>query len=97
MGVRPQKFVRGLIAARTFGSPLALHSHPQGIFARQDTGVIQAIRRRPQSVSYAAWAERQAAIAMRHSQGRRSDRMSSFIGVDGPTPRQTSVPPADQS
>jgi multidrug efflux pump len=36
---------------------------PKGFFPVQDTGVIQAISEAPQSVSYAAMAERQQQLA----------------------------------
>jgi len=56
---------------------------PKGFFPLQDTGVIQAISEAPQSVSYAAMAERQQKLADAILQDPDVDSLSSFIGVDG--------------
>ncbi len=57
---------------------------PKGFFPVQDTGVIQGISEAPQSISFAAMAERQQALARVDPAGsRRSQSLSSFIGVDG--------------
>ncbi len=56
---------------------------PKGFFPVQDTGVIQAISEAPQSVSFAAMAERQQALADIIRQDPAVDSLSSFIGVDG--------------
>ena len=56
---------------------------PKGFFPLQDTGVIQAISEAPQSVSYAAMAERQQALASVILEDPDVDSLSSFIGVDG--------------
>ena len=56
---------------------------PKGFFPLQDTGVIQAISEAPQSVSYAAMAERQQQLASVILKDPEVDSLSSFIGVDG--------------
>ena len=56
---------------------------PKGFFPLQDTGVIQAISEAPQSVSYAAMAERQQQLASAILKDPDVDSLSSFIGVDG--------------
>ncbi len=56
---------------------------PKGFFPVQDTGLIQAITEAPASISYAAMAERQQALADVLMQDKDIDSLSSFIGVDG--------------
>jgi multidrug efflux pump len=56
---------------------------PKGFFPVQDTGVIQGISEAPQSVSFAAMAERQQALAQVILQDPAVESLSSFIGVDG--------------
>jgi multidrug efflux pump len=56
---------------------------PKGFFPVQDTGVIQGISEAPQSVSFAAMAERQQALAKVILQDPAVESLSSFIGVDG--------------
>src|SRR6202040_2484683 len=56
---------------------------PKGFFPLQDTGVIQAISEAPQSVSYAAMAERQQQLASAILKDPDVESLSSFIGVDG--------------
>jgi len=56
---------------------------PKGFFPLQDTGVIQGISEAPQSVSFAAMAERQRALAQAILQDPAVESVSSFIGVDG--------------
>ncbi|MBN9602429.1 MAG: MdtB/MuxB family multidrug efflux RND transporter permease subunit [Afipia felis] len=56
---------------------------PKGFFPLQDTGVIQAISEAPQSVSYAAMAQRQQALATAILEDPEVVSLSSFIGVDG--------------
>ena len=53
---------------------------PKGFFPVQDTGVIQGISEAPQTISFAAMAERQQALAdvvAAGSRGRRACRRSS--------------------
>jgi multidrug efflux pump len=56
---------------------------PKGFFPLQDTGVIQGISEAPQSISFAAMAERQQALAREILQDPAVESLSSFIGVDG--------------
>ena len=56
---------------------------PKGFFPLQDPGVIQAISEAPQSVSYAAMAERQQQLARAILRDPDVESLSSFIGVDG--------------
>jgi multidrug efflux pump len=56
---------------------------PKGFFPIQDTGVILGISEAPQSVSFAAMAERQQALARVILRDPAVAGLSSFIGVDG--------------
>jgi len=56
---------------------------PKGFFPVQDTGLIQGISEAPQSISFAAMAERQQALAAAVLQDSDVQSLSSFIGVDG--------------
>ena len=56
---------------------------PKGFFPLQDTGVILGISEAPQSVSFAAMAERQQALAQVILRDPAVESLSSFIGVDG--------------
>ncbi|MBI1777969.1 MAG: MdtB/MuxB family multidrug efflux RND transporter permease subunit [Proteobacteria bacterium] len=56
---------------------------PKGFFPVQDTGLIQGISEARQSVSYAAMAERQQALAAAILKDPDVQSLSSFIGVDG--------------
>jgi len=56
---------------------------PKGFFPVQDTGAIQGISEAPQSISFAAMAERQRALARAVLQDPAVESLSSFIGVDG--------------
>ena len=56
---------------------------PKGFFPLQDTGVIQGVSEAPQSISFAAMAERQQALVDVVLQDPAVDSLSSFIGVDG--------------
>jgi multidrug efflux pump len=73
-----------LIALLTFGLTAYLYVViPKGFFPLQDSGVIQAISEAPQSVSFAAMAERQQQLASIILKDPEVDSLSSFIGVDG--------------
>jgi multidrug efflux pump len=73
-----------LVALATFGLTGLLYVIiPKGFFPLQDTGVIQAISEAPQSVSYAAMAKRQQALASEILKDPDVESLSSFIGVDG--------------
>jgi multidrug efflux pump len=56
---------------------------PKGFFPVQDTGLIQGISEAPQSISFAAMAERQQALAQAVLEDPAVDNLSSYIGVDG--------------
>ncbi len=56
---------------------------PKGFFPVQDNAVLQAVTEAPQSVSFAAMAERQQALAERILADAAVVSLSSFIGVDG--------------
>ena len=56
---------------------------PKGFFPVQDTGAIQGITEAPQTISFAAMAERQQALARIILQDPAVESLSSFIGVDG--------------
>ena len=78
-----QSFVL-FIALCTFALTAVLYIWiPKGFFPLQDTGVIQAISEAPQSVSYAAMAERQQQLASAILKDPDVVSLSSFIGVDG--------------
>ncbi|HWT98527.1 MAG TPA: multidrug efflux RND transporter permease subunit [Terriglobales bacterium] len=56
---------------------------PKGFFPIQDTGLIQGVSEAPQSVSYAAMAERQQRLAAAILKDSDVVSLSSFIGADG--------------
>jgi len=56
---------------------------PKGFFPVQDTGVILGISEAPQSISFAAMADRQQALAAAILQDPAVESLSSFIGIDG--------------
>jgi multidrug efflux pump len=56
---------------------------PKGFFPVQDTGVIQGISQAPQTVSFAAMAEKQQQLAKIILADPAVDSLSSFIGADG--------------
>jgi multidrug efflux pump len=56
---------------------------PKGFFPDQDTGLIQGVSEATESVSYAAMAERQQALAVAILKDPDVLSLSSFIGVDG--------------
>ena len=56
---------------------------PKGFFPVQDTGVILGVSEAPQTVSFAAMADRQQELAKLILQDPAVQSLSSFIGVDG--------------
>ncbi len=56
---------------------------PKGFFPVQDSGVIQVVTEAPQSISFAAMAERQQALVGVALEDPDVQSLSSFIGVDG--------------
>src|SRR5206468_5046308 len=59
---------------------------PKGFFPVQDTGLIQGISEAAPSVSFAAMAQRQQALAAAILKDPDVVSLSSFIGVDGTNP-----------
>src|SRR6185436_4230928 len=59
---------------------------PKGFFPVQDTGAIQGISEASPTISFAAMAERQQALAKVILQDPAVESLSSFIGVDGSNP-----------
>jgi multidrug efflux pump len=73
-----------LVAGATLALTAALYVViPKGFIPVQDTGLIQGISEAPQSISYAAMAERQQALASAILNDPDVVSLSSFIGVDG--------------
>jgi multidrug efflux pump len=73
-----------LVACATLALTAALYVViPKGFIPVQDTGLIQGISEAPQSISYAAMAERQQALASAVLDDPAVESLSSFIGVDG--------------
>jgi multidrug efflux pump len=73
-----------LVAGATLALTAALYVViPKGFIPVQDTGLIQGISEAPQSISYAAMAERQQALASAVLDDPDVASLSSFIGVDG--------------
>ena len=73
-----------LVALGTMALTVLLYIFiPKGFFPTQDTGTIQAITEAPQSISFAAMAERQQALAAVILKDPAVTNLSSFIGVDG--------------
>jgi multidrug efflux pump len=56
---------------------------PKGFFPVQDTGLIQGISEASGTLSYAAMADRQQALAAEILKDKDVESLSSFIGVDG--------------
>jgi multidrug efflux pump len=56
---------------------------PKGFFPDQDTGLIQGVSEATESISYAAMADRQQALAAAILTDPDVSSLSSFIGVDG--------------
>ncbi|AWJ82387.1 multidrug transporter subunit MdtB (plasmid) [Azospirillum sp. TSH58] len=73
-----------LVAVGTLALTVVLYAAiPKGFFPAQDTGLIQGVTEATQSVSYAAMAERQRALAVEVLKDPDVVSLSSFIGVDG--------------
>jgi len=62
---------------------LLFYTIPKGFFPEQDTGVIQGISEAGQSISFAAMADRQQALANVVLADPAVANISSFIGIDG--------------
>jgi multidrug efflux pump len=73
-----------VVAVLTLGATLAMYgAMPKGFFPVQDTGSLQGISEAPQTISFAAMAQRQQALAAAILQDADVASLSSFIGVDG--------------
>src|SRR4029077_13330897 len=73
-----------IVAAATLAVTVLLYVMiPKGFFPVQDTGLIQGISEAAPSVSFAAMAERQRALAAAILKDPDVVSLSSFIGVDG--------------
>jgi multidrug efflux pump len=73
-----------IVAGITLAVTLLLYIYiPKGFFPVQDTGEIQGISEASQTISYAAMAERQQALAAAILKDPDVVSLSSFIGVDG--------------
>ncbi|HUZ74445.1 MAG TPA: MdtB/MuxB family multidrug efflux RND transporter permease subunit [Stellaceae bacterium] len=73
-----------LVAVATLGLTAYLYVViPKGFFPVQDTGLIQGISEASQTVSFAAMASQQQALAAAILKDRDVESLSSFIGVDG--------------
>jgi multidrug efflux pump len=82
--VLDRQFATLLVAVLTLALTLVLYVViPKGFFPVQDTGAIQGISEAAQSISYAAMAERQEALAAAILKDPDVAGLSSFIGVDG--------------
>jgi multidrug efflux pump len=72
------------VAGLTLAATLVLYVVvPKGFFPVQDTGVILGVSEAPQTVSFAAMADRQQALAKVILTDPAVQSLSSFIGVDG--------------
>ena len=73
-----------MVAIGTLVMTVALYvAIPKGFFPLQDTGVLVGISEAPQSISFAAMAERQQDLTKIILQDPAVESLSSFIGVDG--------------
>jgi multidrug efflux pump len=78
------QFITLLVAIGTLALTAYLYVVvPKGFFPVQDTGLIQATSEAPQSVSFAAMAERQERLAAAILKDPDVVSLSSFIGADG--------------
>ena len=76
-----------LVAIATLALTIVLYVLiPKGFFPVQDTGAIQGISQASPTISFAAMAERQQALAKVILQDPAVTSLSSFIGVDGSNP-----------
>ncbi len=73
-----------LVAAATLALTVVLYVViPKGFFPVQDTGLILGISEAPQSISFAAMADRQQALVRVLLADPAVESVSSFIGIDG--------------
>jgi len=73
-----------IVTVATLVSTILLYIYvPKGFFPVQDTGVILGVSEAPQTVSFAAMAQRQQALADVILKDPAVESLSSFIGIDG--------------
>jgi multidrug efflux pump len=73
-----------LVAVATLALTIFLYIViPKGFFPTQDTGVIQAISQAPETISFAAMAQKQQEVAKIVLEDPAVESLSSFIGADG--------------
>jgi multidrug efflux pump len=76
-----------IVALATLALTIVLYiAIPKGFFPVQDTGAIQGISEASPTISFAAMADRQQALAKVILQDPAVESLSSFIGVDGNNP-----------
>jgi multidrug efflux pump len=85
---RTLKFVLGyqtitLLIATLILTVVLYITIPKGFFPVQDTGVIQGISQAPETISFAAMAQKQQQLAQVVLQDPAVQSLSSFIGADG--------------
>ncbi len=78
-----ERLTLGIASATVALTALLYLLIPKGFFPVQDTGVIQGISEAAQSISFAAMADRQQALARALLADPDVASLSSFIGVDG--------------
>ncbi|MBA4418174.1 MAG: multidrug transporter subunit MdtB [Syntrophus sp. (in: bacteria)] len=81
--LKRQRLTLWVAAATLVLTFLLFYYTPKGFFPVQDTGVIQGISEAPQSISFAAMADRQQALAQVILKDPAVESLSSFIGIDG--------------
>jgi multidrug efflux pump len=73
-----------LVAVATLGLTIVLYIFiPKGFFPVQDTGVIQGISQAPETISFAAMAQKQQEVTDIILKDPAVESLSSFIGADG--------------
>ncbi|HKQ81126.1 MAG TPA: multidrug efflux RND transporter permease subunit [Steroidobacteraceae bacterium] len=78
-----ERLTLGVAAATLAATALLYVLIPKGFFPDQDTGVIEGVSAAAESISYAAMADRQQALAAAILTDPDVDSLSSFIGADG--------------
>jgi multidrug efflux pump len=81
--LRHQSLTLGVALATLAATFLLYIVVPKGFFPVQDTGLVLGVSEAPQSVSFAAMADRQQALARVILRDPAVESLSSFIGVDG--------------
>ena len=80
-----------MVTVATLAATILLYIYvPKGFFPVQDTGVILGVSEARETISFAAMAERQQALAKVILQDPDVQSLSSFIGIDGVNPTMNS-------